>query len=336
MGVSRGFAAVVLASFVAAAPAAAQTTVVDIGTLGLGTSFLSAINDRNEAVGWSQLAGSDSEHAVLWQDGQLVDLGVLPGFHTSVAIGINDHGQIVGGSRELDRFTTRATLWDRGQIIDISPPGATDCGAIDINNRGDIVGSCGTAVLWRNGEVISLGLPPGYTASVAVAINDAGIVVGNLTENQALRSTPFRWADGVMTLLPVPPGATGASAEGINAQGTIVGYANTPAGLEPVIWQGDTVAPLSGTWGTLSGQAWSINDRAEVVGTHFGGSGGFVWRDGTFASLPFPPGGVPQDINNRGVAVGFIFTESGEVHGGIWPKALTRIAPRDPRDAAHP
>ena len=52
------------ASFVVA-PLLAQSSVIDIGRLGPESSFLWAVNDRNQAVGWSELAGRDTEHAIL-------------------------------------------------------------------------------------------------------------------------------------------------------------------------------------------------------------------------------------------------------------------------------
>jgi hypothetical protein len=52
----------------------------------------------------------------------------------------------------------------------------------------------------------------------------------------------------------------------------------------------------------------------------------FVWSAGTFAPLPSPFGGFPQDIDERGIAIGFMFTAGGPpLHGAVWPKASTRV-----------
>ena len=275
------------ASFVAAPPLSSQSSVIDIGRLGPESSFLWAINNRNQAVGWSELAGRDTEHAILWQGGELIDLGALPGFPVSRALDINARGQIVGHAIEFDLHHTRAILWDDGRAIDISPPGSSSCGATGINNRGDIVGKCTAAgELWRGRELITLGLLAGYTNNYPLAINDAGVVVGTLTDFLGRQSVAYRWVDGTTTALPLPPGAIGASAEDVNARGTIVGYVTFPTGIEPAIWEGDIVAPLGGAWGTFSGIAWGINHRGDVVvnghnlATNEGG--GFVWHQGTF------------------------------------------------------
>ena len=317
------------ASFVVA-PLVAQSSpssVIDIGRLGPESSFLWAVNNRNQAVGWSELAGRDTEHAILWQSGELIDLGALPDFPVSRARGINERGQVVGHATEFDLHRSRAILWDDGRAIDITPPGSS-CIATDINNRGEIIGKCTPAgELWRRRELITLGLLTGYTDNFPLAINDAGVVVGTLSDSLGRQSVAYRWTDGTLTALPLPPGASGASAEDVNARGTIVGYVTFPTGIEPAIWEGNSVAPLSGAWGTFSGIAWGINDRGDVVlnghnlATDEGG--GFVWSRGTFRLLEGP--GSAHDINERGVAVGRIFIQGSEEHGAVWPKALTRI-----------
>jgi probable HAF family extracellular repeat protein len=55
--------------------------------------------------------------------------------------------------------------------------------AFDINEAGDIVGTTGgsgqqQATLWRNGQVIPLGVMPGFAQSIAGEINDAGLIAG--------------------------------------------------------------------------------------------------------------------------------------------------------------
>jgi probable HAF family extracellular repeat protein len=320
----------------------AQDSVIDIDPLGTGTSLLFAVNNRGQAVGRAELGSSDNVRAILWQDGQLTDLGALPDYPQSGAAAINERGQIVGYVANFD--VARAVLWNQGRIIDLTPPGWTSCFASAINNPGDIVGTCSlasgltVAVLWRGGTMRTLDPLPGYLASSASDINDSGVVVGTLTNYLDERSSAFRWTDGTMSTLPLPPGTANASASAINARGTIVGTATGPIGAspQPVIWRGGAVVSLGDTWGSVLGSAWGINDRGDVVGMTFAISG-FVWSAGTFKSLESPYGSFPQGISERGDAVGFIFTAGGiPLHGAVWPKALTRIAPRDPRDVARP
>jgi probable HAF family extracellular repeat protein len=333
----RLFTALALAALVLCTPPSviAQGSVIDIDPLGPLTSFLTDVNNRGQAAGRQEMANSDNMRAVLWEKGHLTYLGGLPDYPKSAAAAINERGQIVGWAVGNNDFLTRAVLWDRGRIVDLTPPGWYQCAAYDINNRGDIVGTCtvdssslGVAVLWRRGMVSPLGVLPGYLDSSANAINDAGVVIGTLSNHLEDRMRAFRWAAGEMSELPLPPGAANSFASAINASGTIVGTASGEFGAraEPVIWQGGAVLPLGVTWGSVLGSAFGINDRGDVVGTFFDNSA-FVWSAGTFKQLDSPYGALPLDINEGGMAVGFIFTTIGgsPAHGAVWPKASTRV-----------
>jgi probable HAF family extracellular repeat protein len=322
-----------LASSPSVTPLSTQSSPIDIGSLSaFGSSFLWAVNNRNEAVGWSELGGLDTEHAILWRDGEIVDLGVLEGFDVSRALGINDRGQIVGTSVEFEFFHSRALLWQDGRIIELAP-GQDGCSAAAINNRGEIAGRCGGALtLWRKGERASVAVPPGFTGAFPAAINDAGMVAGTL-EDRSPRLRGFVWNGGTTTVLEPPPGKDYALANAIDASGNAVGnvgQTTVPDASEPAVWHDGKVAPLAGAWGVFHGVAWGVNDRGEVVGTghdaaHLPGQpgGAFVWSRGRFRFLP--PGSNANDINERGVAVGrFFFHESGILHGMVWPRAVTR------------
>jgi probable HAF family extracellular repeat protein len=308
-------------------PTAAQT-FIDVGTLGpypFQSSYLLAVNNRGDAVGYSEVAGLDTNRAMLWRDGQLIDLGVLPGLMLSVANDINDHGQIVGWSSEYQYARPRAVLWQDGQVIDITPPGYEECRAHAINKRGDIVGQChGMAGLWRDGTFTVLPGPAGLgSGGVASDINDHGVIVGTLG------AVPVRWEDGTATALGLPADATAGRAEAVNDRGDVVGYVVRPRFYDPVIWQEGTAVPLAGAWGLVSGYARGINNRGEVAVHAFAGPiteyGGHVWRDGQFLWLDQATS--LDDISDRGVAVGRVQGDSSGFtsHGAIWPRSSTRL-----------
>jgi probable HAF family extracellular repeat protein len=318
-----------LAPFVVV-PLSAQPDIIDIGALGPApyqASGLWAVNDRNQAVGWSETAGFDTDRAILWDDGRLIDLGVLPGDTASTAWAINERGQIVGVSVDHTLARAHAFRWQDGAMVDLTLPAAQSCYAFDINNRGDVAGACDLdAVVWSGGTAMRLDLPPGHTWGAAAAINDSGVIAGTMQLGSGPR-LPVRWRHGVPAPLGLPPGATSGVVNGINARGVIVGYVVTPVGYEPVLWVDDVPMPLAGRWGGFQGYAWGINDRGEIA-VHGWASptndyGGHVWRDGVFQRLEGT--GTAQDINNRGVVVGQILGADGIAHGALWPKALTRI-----------
>jgi probable HAF family extracellular repeat protein len=131
----------------------------DLGTLGGDETNASAINDRGQVVGSSQI--DTGTHAFIWQNGNMTDLGTLGG-RWSFANDINDHGEIVGWS-ETVRGDRHAVLWQNGNMTDLGTLGGKWSTANDINEHGAIVGWSETkagdshAVLWQNGRLRDLG-----------------------------------------------------------------------------------------------------------------------------------------------------------------------------------
>jgi probable HAF family extracellular repeat protein len=129
--------------------------LTDLGTLGGDNGEPNWINDRGDIVGKADLPGPAPQvhDAVLWKNGQTIDLGVLPGDACSNAYFINSHGQIVGTSAILEfcmlspePVGQHAFLREPGgPVMDVNtliPPGATLelTYAVAINDRGEIAG----------------------------------------------------------------------------------------------------------------------------------------------------------------------------------------------------
>jgi probable HAF family extracellular repeat protein len=86
-----------------------------------GPSFTVAINKHGVIAGTSAPAGG-AQHAVVWNNGTLVDLGSGPGEGAAV-VAIDDHGDVIGysgtcvarteGGCQAIVGSTRAILWRR-------------------------------------------------------------------------------------------------------------------------------------------------------------------------------------------------------------------------------
>jgi uncharacterized membrane protein len=107
-------------------------------------------------------------------------------------------------------------------------PGSNDWfHALAINDRGVVAGNTvgpegQRGVLWQEGSVMSLGVPPGALSSGARALNNRNQVAGNLTIGGVQQAA--WWRDGTWTVLAKLNAAQDQSeAVDINKWGMIVG-----------------------------------------------------------------------------------------------------------------
>jgi probable HAF family extracellular repeat protein len=143
--------------------------------------------------------------AVIWMDGQPIDLGVAPGFAGSRGNAINDRGQVVG-VLEGGQSGTRAFIWDGGNMTALPPLRDMPFhAALDINNKGDIVGVAESPhlffpVLWHEGVAIDLNtlidendpLRPFVLLESARLINNRGQIIATGSDFTFYLLTPKR------------------------------------------------------------------------------------------------------------------------------------------------
>ena len=269
--------------------------VTDLGTLAppavVGTTYPYGINNAGQIVGVSKTAAG-LNHAFLYANGTMSDLGTLPGGGNSTAYAINNAGQIVGTSETAT--TTRAFIYSGGQLKDLGPGlaalplangSARGSTAMWLNNAGQFVWGTGTLAAYSNGLLAAndYSFAGGFTG-----INGSGQLIGS----SGLANSAMIYTNGVYTAL---------------------GSLNTQEGGN----QGYNYPTL----------AVAINDSGQVLGWSKGDLNGtkayveraFLWANGQMTDIGVPPTWsqiMPAALNNSGVAVGTGYTGAvGQVAG---------------------
>jgi probable HAF family extracellular repeat protein len=271
-------------------------------------------------------AGVASAKPTQWT---FIDLGVLPGFTSSVARAVNNHGQVVGFNLGFAGLGDTGFLWEDGSMIDFGiqdPLRDSRFAAVDINDRGQVVGNFGPqvwtwkdgvgsflgargraccidkfgdvalndghAVLWEDGAPTDLGTLGG-DSSQALAMNDRGQVVGNAQLSDGALH-PFVWDDGVMSDLGfgIRVGActhTLVAANGVNNHGQVAGTSANSCDDHPtaVLYDGRLHLLLD------NAAATAMNDHGDVVGVVYGEglveAGAFLFSNGKVTRIDQMP-----------------------------------------------
>jgi probable HAF family extracellular repeat protein len=267
----------------------ASGVMTDLGVLGVYSSSLgivdsssaNGINNRGQVVGFSYTSGGAID-AFLYDQGQMTDLGVLPGSQQSKARAINDNGQIVGGS--LPAGVQHAFLYDGGTMNDLGTLGGTESFAYGINNQGQIVGDSwvtngglsDTAFVYSNGTMTALGNLGGWRAIQVLAINDHGQIVGyagDVNTGGPSVTRGFLYSGGTMTDLGDLGGLlTNVTPAAINNQGQVVGTVSGYTGpVRAFLYSGGAIKDLNTLIDPSAGwtlfHANGINDRGQIVGS---------------------------------------------------------------------
>jgi probable HAF family extracellular repeat protein len=206
--------------------------------------------------------------------------------------------------------------------------------AVDINDRGQIVGSSSLLVpygdtvrlethtfLWTSGTMHDLGTLGG-DFSEAIAVTEEGIVLGQSATPDSLLH-PVLWIDGeIVDLLPGHPFS--AVPTDLNERRQVVGSFGPPFHETGFVWDDGVVTNLATLGGDRSSAA-GINELGQVVGYSENGSGHripFIWSDGVLQTLPLggASSGEALDINDSGRIIG----QSG-TRAVIWDDMRIRV-----------
>ncbi len=277
-----------------------------MGRWAADSSSANSINNRGWIAGLSKVTGNASVHAVVWIEGQKVDLGTLGGPNSAVGWPVkNDRGEVAGFSdlAQTDPLaenfcgTGSSNLcagftWKNSVLTPLSPLGGNNSFAAGVNQSGQVVGfaengvhdaACGSpqvedydAAIWqRNDRPRALRPLSGDAVSQAVAINDAGSAVGASGPCGPPNNVGYGTAHALVWRADRSPidlgslgGTTANIATAINNRGTIVGQSALTGNTtyHAVLWKHRAIQDLGTLPGDFLSEALGLNEKQQSVG----------------------------------------------------------------------
>jgi probable HAF family extracellular repeat protein len=289
-----------------------RKTPKNLGTLPGGyESFAILINDSGFVAGISENAVADpysmfgfptQTRAVVWENGNIMDIGTLGG---------------------PDASPSSSTLNNRGQVAGYSYTNGTP---------NSVTTPCGTNIptedpfFWDGTQMWDVGTLGG-TCGLPNALNNEGQVVGQSDLKGDVFYHPFLWKKGMNE--PQDLGTLGGNYGGANWEndaGEVVGWANLPGDQvnHALLWKkGKKMKDLGVLKGDKCDIAWGINSKAQIIGDSGDCSSNvprrsFFWENGSIYDLSsvFPPGHFQWSdavfINDSGEIAGNGVLQNGD------------------------
>ena len=256
---------------------------------------------------------------------QIYDIGVIdPGDTASQGFGVSHGGTAVG--RSIRTGGSQAFTWTiNGSIIGLpNLAGRSHAVSNSANDNGVVVGTAATTlfgtsrlpVMWQNGAVSQLPLPPGETLGDANSVNASNVAVGSVDAGSLQRGAIYSGGSGTIITQTTANGSFFVTAFGINDSGRVVGQGIDPmnaarnVGIVYDIGQNMAfeVGALPGLNGAL---AFGVSNTGYVVGSSMLNQGSglpFIWSDqGGMVAIPLASGtseGSARAVNSAGWVVG--------------------------------
>jgi hypothetical protein len=256
---------------------------------------------------------------------QIYDIGVIDsGDDASQGFGASHGGIAVG--RSIRTGGSQAFTWtlNGGLVALPNLAGRSHAVSNSANDSGAVVGTAATTlfgssrlpVMWQNGAVSQLPLPPGETLGDANSVNASNVAVGSVDGGSLQRGAIYSAGSGTIITQTTSTGSFFVTAFGINDSGRIVGQGidpmNAARNVGIVYDIGDKnafeVGALPGFNGAL---AFGVSNTGYVVGSSMLNQGSglpFIWSDqGGMVAIPLASGtsqGSARAVNSTGWVVG--------------------------------
>lgn len=295
-------------------------TVTELSSLGGRESGAYDINDSGQVVGYSYLSSGEMHSILWNSNGAITADWRLVGTHNyasainnagQIACNSTPNGHVSGRC---------PSLWENGKFITYIGECGGSSYVSAINNAGQVAGwDANHPFIWKDGITTPLNeLDSNSGVNQALDINNRGQIVGySLTMKRTLKTHAVLWQNGKLKVLSKLPGSNNSIALGINKHGQAVGWSDDSSGMrQAVLWENRQIKNL-GTFDGNATKATNINVRGTVVGysytTEFGETPqhAFVWKNDKMIDLnkllPKNSGwelSTARAINNRGQIVG--------------------------------
>jgi probable HAF family extracellular repeat protein len=303
--------------------------VLDIGTLGGNQATAVDINDRGEVTGSASRADG-WQHAFIYKDGKMVDLGTLQadryGAGRSNGADINNKGEVAGQSLTLDG-NSHAVLYSNGAATDLGTLGGLSSNGYALNESGQV---SGISYLTGNGEYHAFLHSPGSgmrdlgtlgdSYSTGDGINDAGDVAGIYQLD--FDTHAYLYTQGALVdLVPGISSYVSSTSVIINAAGHVTGTYRTDS-TRSFLYRNGGIVDLGGLGGDFI-FASALNDADQIVGdstTASGSTHSFLWSEGAMADLGTLGGASSnaQAVNRSGQVTGQALTADGAYHPFVY------------------
>jgi probable HAF family extracellular repeat protein len=258
--------------------------IIDLGTFGSPGSETGSnatgLNELGHVVGIAE-DDDGANHAFIYRDGELIDLGWYGDSHYSNGKGINDHDQVVGQASAPQPggsgYIGIPFLWtEEGGMVDLTDASGAIGWSWGINNSMQCALTIVHAYFWDPSEGLRKiefdDSPAGNWGSEAWEINDSGVVCGSSRRADFFLHA-FRYFSDTDTIVDLHDAEIyrHTLGYGINEHGDVAGYGQRYDNYNfPILWtiegkeiqfpEGDIRPDL------LTGQAEHVNNRGDVVG----------------------------------------------------------------------